>query len=254
MKIIGFMSDKKNRELLLAAAMILLLIMQFQTCNNNKQLKQEVKRSQQIAEQNAAALNETSVRMEQNHAKEMESVRLAFVAKTNDLKNLNKDLYEESKKEIGELKAIIKGQVTASSQPLTISNQLEQYSPTSFGLKFMHTTDRWDIRGVSRFNLINNVLYPDSTHIAQNSVKIDLVLGFKEHNDKYEIFARSPNPDVVINKLDGVLFIAKKPDITCPPQKPQKSLGLGFHLGYGFSSKGIGPVVGIGLNYNLIKF
>jgi hypothetical protein len=254
MKVLKFMTSKTNREFLLGAAMVFLIIMQIQTCNNNRQLAREVARTHQINAQNQAALTDTIIRIEKNRNNESEAVRTAFVTNMENLKSLNKKLYDESRKEIGELKAIISGQITASQQPLTISNALERYNDGKYGLKFSNSTTKWDIAGVSKFRLDNNVLYPDSTNISVNSLRINLVMGFKEHDDKYEIFARSDDPSIVVSKMDGAIFISKKNDITCPPVKPQKKLGLGLHLGYGFSTQGIGPIMGVGLSYNLISF
>lgn len=242
-----------DNKILLGAVIALLVIALLQTCNSYNALKKDLKRSQDIAEQNAAAMQQTILRFEKNRAGDTEAIRLAFVSKLEDLRALNKELYDESKKEIGNLKAIINGKLTASQKPLSIGNALEQYPDSMFGLRFSSVSENWRVKGISRFGIRNNSIFPDSTTILENAVSIDLVMGFKELDDKYEIFARSTNKDVIINKLDGALFIPKKPDLLTPAQRP-KRIGLGVSLGYGVGPGGIGPYAGFGLNYNLIRF
>lgn len=242
-----------DNKVLLGAIIALLVMALLQTCNSYNALKRDMQRSQEIAAQNQAALQQTVLAHEKNRAGETEAIRLAFVSKMEDLRSLNKELYEESKKEIGTLKAIINGKLTASQKPVSIGNGLEQYPDSVFGLRFATSSEKWSVRGVSKFSIRDNKILPDSTTILENRVSIDLVMGFKEQDDRYEIFARSTNDDVTVNKLDGALFIPKKPDLLTPPQRP-KRLGIGFSVGYGIGPGGIGPYVGVGLNYNLIRF
>lgn len=245
------------RELIFLITVVVLSFFLFQTCESNKSLKQNAKRNQLIAEQNKRALTD-SLRTERNKVGELESVKSSFLASVNDLKTLNADLYQELKREIGNVKSLIKTQVLIEREPVTISNELVTYPDKSFGLKFhdKYSDDAltWTISGQSKFKLESGVVYPGSTTINQNSIKVKLVMGFKENKDNFEVWARSGSPMVKFGELDGVLLIPKKADITCPTVR-KKRFGLGPFAGVGVGID-FKPrfVIGAGITYDLLQF
>lgn len=58
----------------------------------------------------------------------------------------------------------------------------------------------------------------------------------------YEIRAVNSNPNIKVVDMDAFIF-----------NVPKKRIGIGISAGYGVSSKGFGPYIGIGVNYNLIS-
>jgi hypothetical protein len=245
----------------LAIAVAVLSFLQFNSCNKLKFVEKEAKRKEAIAEQNMRALA-GQLHYVRNKAHETEAVKSSFLGDLKTIKKLNEDLYTELKKELGVVKSLIKAQAVIERDSLVISNELTKYSDQSYGLKFRDIyTDSsltWIISGQSKFRLEHNTIFPGTTTINQNSIRVKMVMGFKENKDNYEVFARSASPLVRFNELDGVIVIPKKPDLTCPPSPRKKRLGLGFSVGYGVTSSAssltFGSYIGASLNYMRFYF
>lgn len=259
----GFISDPKKRQFLLIVAAVVACLFWFKSCQRQHDLENEAKREKAISEQNIRALTD-SLRFVKNKAGDIEAVKSSFVTKVQDLEKLNKDLYTELKKEIGTVRSLITAGVGVNRGEVTLSNDLIRYPDgKTYGLAFKDfysdTALTWKMRGESKFKLDNNVIFPSTTTIFENSMKVKLVMGFKENKDNYEVWARSGSPLVTFNDLDGVILIPKKADITCPPPPKKKRFGIGFSVGYGIGTRpnapfvGMGPYVGVSLNYNLIQ-
>lgn len=248
-----------SREFVLLAALVFVCMMWFRSCEQNHALEASAKRDILIAQQNQRALSD-SVRHYRNKAGEIEAVKSSFVTELNKLKDLNTDLHGELRKEIGNVRSLIKAQADVDRGKLTVSNDLIRYPDNiTYGLRFKDAyTDSsltWTLNGESKFKLENNTLYPGTTTITENRIRVGLVMGFKENKDNYEVFARSSSPLVTFNELDGVILIPKKNDITCPPPAKKKRFGLGPSIGYGLSQDlRLTPFVGLSLNWNLIEF
>jgi len=260
--ILGKIFKKENREFILVVALGIVIMLWWRGCSKTNDEKAEMKRQQEIAAQNNRALTD-SLRLVKNRAGEIEAIKSSFVSKLSDLEQLNRDLYAESKKEIGNLKALIKGSLDASSGDVVISNELKSYPDgKTYGLLFDKTRIDsgmvWSIKGESRFKLENNTIFPGQTEIFNNDMKLKVVLGFKENKDNYEVFARSASPFVKFDDLSGVMLIPKKADPLLTPPAKNKRFGLGINIGYGvgFLNKQVmlTPYVGFGLQYNLLKF
>lgn len=263
--VLGFLGKifkKENREMILIVALALMAFLWIRGCNREKNAEAEAKRQEAINAQNQRALQD-SLRYVKNKAGEIEAIKSSFVSKLEDLEKLNKDLYLESKKEIGNLKALIKGSIGINTGNVVMSNELKHYPDgVTHGLLFEKTKIDsglvWSIKGESKFKLENNTIFPGQTEIFNNQIKLKLVLGFKENKDNYEVFARSASPYVTFDDLSGVMLIPKKADPLLTPPVKNKKFGLGIHVGYGvgFFNKQVmlTPYVGVGLQYNLIKF
>lgn len=261
--LLDWVRNPNKRQFLMIAAIVLIAMFYFRSCQKQSQLKDEMKRQELINAQNTRALQD-SVRYEKNKAGDIEAVKSSFVTKLSDLEKLNKDLYLETKKEIGNLKSIIKAGLTADGGGFTVSNDLKKYPDgKTYGLLFENTKQDtgmvWTIKGESKFMFDNNNLFPGTTTIFENQLKMKLIMGFKENKEgNYEVFARSGSPNITFNDLDGVLIIPKKPDLTTPVAK-KKRWGLGPQIGIGVGSDlsgnlKLGPYVGFGLSYNLLQF
>lgn len=255
--ILKFLKDPNNRTLLLLGLIVVICFLYFRSCEKAKSLEKEVALQEMIFEQNVRALND-SMRHVKNKAGEIEATRSAFIASVEDLKKLNSDLYAELKKEIGNVKSIVKAGVVYDN-PVTASNQLIDYGNMNYGLSFEKLVDTdtlfSHIKGVSKFSVVNNVITPGQTEITMNKSKFNIVLGFKESDDNYEVFARSNNPSVEFMSLDGSLILPKnkKGDLLNPTTKP-KRFGLGPGIGMGYGKNGLSPYVGLNLSYHVISW
>ncbi len=259
---LGKIFSKDNRQFVMMVAIAIILMLWWNSCRKANEEKSELERQQQINAQNNRALTD-SIQYLKNKAGDIEAVKSSFVSKLSDLEQLNRDLYSESKKEIGNLKALIKGSLTANSGDVIISNELKSYPDgKTYGLLFEKTKIDsgmvWNIKGESKFKFDNNTIFPGQTEIFNNQLKLKIVLGFKENDKNYEVFARSANPNVTFDDLSGVMLIPKKADPLLTPPAKNKKFGIGLQVGYGvgFPNKQLTlvPYVGIGLSYNLIKF
>jgi len=105
------------------------------------------------------------------------------------------------------------------------------------------------IEGISSFkwDYINNKPYDDVLTIQDFKVNINLTTRLKERPDGYEIEVLPMAPFVDItelnnNLLTGQEFIKKVPS----------RVSFGVHAGYGLTSDGFTPFVGVGITYNFI--
>lgn len=255
--------NKENRQVIQLTLLVVVILLWIKGCNDLKDSKNELKKQSEIADQNYRALNDSLTHVK-NKAGELEATKSAFISKLEELKKINKDLYDEAKKENGELRSLIKGALSIKSNDIVISNSLKSYPDNkTFGLLFeKYKNDSgmtWSIKGESRFKLENNTIFPGETEIFNNETKVKLVLGFTtEKNGDYKVFARSGSPYVKFDDLDGVLIIPKKPDPILSPDKKKTRFSLGFNVGYGITTFNrqvyLGPYIGLGVTYNLINF
>lgn len=105
------------------------------------------------------------------------------------------------------------------------------------------------LEGISSFkwDYINNRPYDEQLDIQDFTVNINLTTRLKEIPTGYEIEVLPMAPFVNItglnnNLLTGREFIRKVPS----------KVSFGVHAGYGLTSKGLTPFVGVGITYNFI--
>jgi len=250
----------ENRRItsVLIICLAILCVLLFRQCTITANARSEAIRDAEIAAQNQRALI-GKIHLEQTKNGFTEAVKSSYVTKIKDLQVLNADLYQEIKNTKDRVISIIKTQTITEMQPITMGNEIVRYADSiTHGLKFRaFTSDSgaiWTIEGESQFRLNNGRLSAGTTTITKNQTTVNLVLGFKETKDDFQVFARSASPNVTIGELDGVLLIPKRPDITHAPEKI-KRFGVGFQVGYGI---GIDlkptPYVGLGISFNPIRF
>lgn len=258
LQIITNLFSEKNIKFTLLAISATFLILWLKGCSDQANAKALAEREREIAAQNMRAMTD-SIRYEKTKNGELEAVKSSFVSKLEDLEVMNADLYREVKSEMGKVKSLIKAQGEISRDSVTMSNTLKKYPDgKTFGLAFSDTYSdtalTWKLKGESKFSLENNTIFPGKTTIDENSIRVKIVMGFKDNKDNYEVFARSASPLVKFNDLDGTIIIPKEPDITCPPVK-NKKFGLGPNISVGIGQN-LKPsiFVGFGLQFNIIKF
>lgn len=92
--------------------------------------------------------------------------------------------------------------------------------------------------------LTGNVSYTNDTlglHIEKDIMRFKYALAIKDN----VVYMTSDNPYVKFNSITG---------LTIPKQKKEKKFGIGPSVFVGYSNKGIVYGIGIGLQYNFIKF
>lgn len=192
---------------------------------------QQQKQSERF--QNNLLVLQDSVKKTQNLVGEEMYEKLSFESTIEELKLLNKSLYNEVKK--------LKGDVHSISQMnLTIHNTDTLYSKDSIiivknntdTLGFEHLTQWnfsdsiWTISGGTLFNWQDSIT---QSYIINRSVKLNLTTGIYEENGQKKIFVRSNNPNIIVNSLSG--SILKKDKKTFTDQfflGPSASLGIDY--------------------------
>ena len=236
-------------------AILILCIITATTMRKNGKLNDELT----LASQNQRGLTDT-LRVVRNKAGNTEAVISSFATKLSDLEALDRSLYAESKKEIGQLKSIIKASINIKQDTLIISNTLDKIDGETYGLRFekIVSADSFSsvLRGISKFKLIGGTITAGETVISENSTSFKLIMGFREEKDNYVIFARSPYSGLKIDSLSGALIIPKRgadPILGGPVKK--KRFGIGPVVGYGMDYTGsMAPFLGFGFCYSLIRF
>lgn len=78
------------------------------------------------------------------------------------------------------------------------------------------------------------------------SVPLDITVwtGYNKEEKEYKAVITSLNPVVKINEIKSFKFDAPKP----------KRFGIGAQVGYGVSTTGLTPYIGLGISYNLLTF
>lgn len=232
--------------LILIFLLTLLIIFNIYNCYQNNKLENQY-------EHNIEALND-SVRYYTMKNGEMYAEKKLYVTEINDLKNLNKELYDEVitlQKEIGKKNEIIAG----------FKTELVYHKDTVINI------------------IINDSLTPVDTCIEYEDNILDLFLDFKSDTNNRlfltnidygliipvsayitssgEIILKSDD-NIKFNKLNGFMI----PELYKETKKKRFSvgiqLGLGAASGYNpFDKKYsliFGSYIGIGISYNLFSF
>jgi len=233
-----FSKNNLTGTLLLVA--IISILLNVKSCKSKAEMKAEMEFQKNVATNNYEALN-GEVKTLKTKNGEMEYSKTILYTDMEGLKSLNSNLYEELKKEKGKVKVITDVETVIEYVPVTIPNTVTSFGSGKYGLSFTSTyRDSGlysQIEGISKFNIKDNVVSPDSTSITKNSLKIDVIYGMREIDDKIEVFARSASPLVSFNEIQGA-YIMNKGNTLLPDDKPvSKPIKwlLGPQIGYNYN-------------------
>lgn len=117
------------------------------------------------------------------------------------------------------------------------------YAPTVTEIDSKNIYRRFDFSNQYR-ELAGNVSYTNDTlglHIEKDRIQFKYALAIKDN----VVYITSDNPYVKFNSITG---------LTIPKQKKEKKFGIGPSVFGGYGNKGFVYGIGIGLQYNFIKF
>ena len=172
----------------------------------------------------------------------MVAMKTAFTAEANELKQLNKELYDK-----------IKG---LNVKPSTITNTVylkgeTEFLPQDTAYVVHHDTIAKGVDKKFNFNnewrdLEGNVSYHDDTlgvHITKDLVRFDYTVAMDKNN---KIYIKSDNPYVTVNEIEGFQI----------PKKKQKHWGVGPNVSMSWDpiNKKFVPTIGIGVQWSPITF
>jgi hypothetical protein len=266
------MKNKLIIGLLLATVIFLLLFLK--QCSSTAELKQEIA----LAGQNQRALLDT-VTAVKNRAGELQFQKSTLIASEKQLKELNKDLYDEVQKQKGKVMMLSSANAELSSQIAGLETALSEDEgdieaagdlaagsyPKNFKLSWNYDTTFSDgnyrkLSGFTRLRFTNDsTFYPGLTDITKDAMGIKLITGLTKEGDDYKIFVKSDYPGFTVTDIQGAVIPGKNNPLF--QGKPQK-WGVGFSVGPNISvGRGLqGPAIYVGLGvtfgltYNIIKF
>jgi hypothetical protein len=169
------------------------------------------------------------------------------VEKIKDLKKLDDELYKELKTLDGKIQ-------TFNLLLAEIDNKIGNL-PTKHSISDSTITLNWsdytNFRSLKGQNIIeyeiksNNFFIKDvRTDILEDKYRLELLSGTRKRNGKIEYYVEPKDPNMKIVDIRGGTLV-----------KPIKKFGIGLQLGVGINPQlNYSPFVGIGLNYNLIRF
>lgn len=169
-----------------------------------------------------------------------------------DLKSLNSSLRDE----INSLKQKPEVIIKTDIQYIDSSKQgsINQYSYVNGKnrLDWEFVNDFSQLKGYTLFEVITNdstkkyIIVPDSSFLTFQKYNLDLTVGIKKENGYRQIFVIPKNNKFTVTSLEGAIL---NEDFY---QEKKPKLSFGIQLGYGITTGGISPYLGLGLNYNLL--
>jgi hypothetical protein len=137
-----------------------------------------------------------------------------LLTKIEDLEKYNKQLSKELEKVKGDVISVINskvqgnlGGISTSNDGLVILDAKNKHYGLIFKNHYKDSTFEQNLEGMSKFYLIPNEkdktwnVKPDATIFDVNNMTLDITYGFRENNDKYEVFAISKSDKIKINDL-----------------------------------------------------
>jgi hypothetical protein len=271
----GFLSAIMSNSILLkvilifSAIVIVLGFLLFRTYTNLVTERKNMEFYQKMNEQNIRAVTDSISTVFDKKLKAWESTKDNYVLdKLEELEKYDKQLAKQLENVKGDVLAAIKTEAKTDLGGLTLPNELLVLNPTTnyYGLRFnknyIDPGFEAKLSGISKFyvtpnNLTNKwTITPDSTQIDTLSSNIKITYGFKELNDKYQVFAISQSKKITFTDLTGGYFINKQ---IVPPNKVPKRWGIGPYVGYGVTISGSNPAhfgfnAGVGVHYDIFQF
>ena len=275
-KILNFI--KKNYKLIFIAAFLIVIALLMNQCSSTKRLKNELKIEKQRGVQNMAALND-SVQIYKNKLGELTYSKPVAQMSIKELEKYFPELYKKLEAELGEVKYITNTEIEYINIG-TVHNQVSELENDFYSLNTEYYSDDSTtyLKSSSTFYAKTLFLNPDSTKFdlkitpgittyEEIRFKFGLTTGIKKDIDGiYRIFVVPDNNNFTVTSLEGA-------DVSNFFQQANvqnyKRWSVGIYAGVGVnynmwtadapgaplsSPLGIGPSIGIGIQYILFRF
>lgn len=267
-KIWSFIKSK----LFVAAIIISLISLSAYQCSRI----QELKRRQQISDQNQIALND-SIRYEKLKNGEFQASITSYIASEKELKELNKSLYDKIKQQSGDIFSLNNAIIQLRLDSAMLSKYLvekdkviqrllkldENTYAAPWSLSYRYDSLNYDVFTGRTYIQIGNkdpleLLHVD-TEMINRLTQIDLTWGQKVEKDKLRIFIQSSYPGFNVAQMEGVLIDPNNsPYIKSLLRKKHWfsgfSVGLGVSGGFNITTGKYGLVVGPSILWNIYTF
>jgi hypothetical protein len=256
---------KIDIRLLMMGAIVVLVLLLLQQCGATRNAKTDLA----MANQNIFALNDT-IRVAKNRADELQYEKGMLITSEKGLKDLNENLYNELKKQRGDIAFLqqIVGKLSTPKPdgPIPGTGGVTGNPCDSTGTYFAEWEDyrQFDslnyrrLKAKTDIKVFKKKVTDVKTEILTDEIGFNLITGIKENKEgNFEIFVKSDYPGFVPTRIDGA-FIPRK-DLFPPQKKKNWSVGVGPQIGVGVGGLATpGPVwyfgVGVGLQYTFFRF
>jgi len=220
----------------------------------DKYKEQQAETQRQI--NNIEALQD-SVTTYRNRAGELTSQKSALQTDKEQLRTLNEDLADELDKERGNVEYLSNIITRLRRDSVGVDTTIiTMVDPDTYKLdwSFEDSGDGWyqSLKGYTQIQTdTTGVPYNPNTTISEQILDMKLTTGITEEDGKRKIFVRSNYPYLNFTDIDGAILGPVRTEDTSPDR-----WGLGFHGGYGYSfgNSNFTPYIGVGINYNLIRW
>lgn len=245
-----------NIMFVLAAVILGLVFLNLKQCNDKK----DSNNKNAIYLSNLQALKDT-VKIEKDKSGQIEFSKQALIAENGGLKDLNKSLDDQVKKEKGKVIYIETGTGKINSDTTKqIIGSIKEVNDTTYEISDSLTIN-YDSNNYKKLLVVTTINIDKNrnvkilkTKINKDNTGFNIITGLQEENDKLRIFLRSDYPDLQFTKIDGSLIDPKKSDVI-KSFFPKKNWGLGIQGGVGITSQAkTGIYIGVGIQYNLLTW
>ena len=250
-----YVLNPRNMGTIMLAVIVALGALWLSQCNRTKSLKDELNLEKVKTEQNLAAMTE-QIRVIKKLNGDMESSRAAYIGSLDDLKKMNSKLYSALSDQKGLIGGLYANMSVLLDSIVSRDDQAVVNEDSTVSIRFETEYSKQDlfnrITGETRFSLVDRKVVPMYTTILGNEMKIGVTYGFRELDDRYEVFAVAKNPVVRFDELDGFLTIKKLS--AAPAKKKRWSVGPAVCWGIDAARLRSSVFVGIGVSYGLLRF
>jgi len=241
------MSNLKLYVIIAFALVFAILSISMGTCiHKTKEHRAEIKRQEQIAQNNYKAFNDT-IKVLKNKANEEYYTKQAFIFENSKLKEQNLQLS----------KVVVKYKQDLS-QAAIATITIRDTIPYSVPIMMDDRVQELQVKD-SVFDVTFTATVTDTTTLLSNfkySIRIPVFVAFEhdaKHNQARVIFSSYPN--VTFSNIEAYT-------VPYPPMPRKKWFAIGAHLGAGIGMAKtqdgykpiITPVISIGINFNPIQF
>lgn len=238
---------------ILMIVIVVIALLYLKQCNRSSNLKSDLI----IANMNQQVLGD-SITTYVDKAGDLTYEKGILIASEKELKDLNRELYDEVKHLIDNPKIVIMERIIIKEVPFEVPTYITQYPDGSTGLKWRRDTtysigNYQKLAGETKFIYDSLGIRNPSTLISSNEFGISFITGIKEGKDHYEIFIKSDYPGFTVTDIQGAIL--DKRMVT----SNESSVVFGPSIGYGvvFNPNGNinhGVTVGVTATFNLNKY
>jgi hypothetical protein len=259
-------------KIFLALIIIALTLFSAMQCSRIRELK----RQQDISDQNIIALNDT-LKFERKKNGELLVSISGYIATEKELKTLNKDLWNRVQAQDGKIISLNHVIIRLVQDTATLRKYLVEKDKViekllkiddntyaaPWSMTYKYDSTNYDIfTGKTWIGVLNKdplELAHINTELTKRLTQIDLTWGQKVEKDKLRVFVQSNYPGFTVSQMEGVLIDPNTNPLIKKLMKEKKwftgfSIGVGVTGGFNITTGGYGLVVGPTVIYNIYSF